>query len=83
MKQWLFLPVAIVSEVAATAALKAADGFTRFWPSLVVVTGASAARERGCPALREALPARGVREEAWIEQEPVNSSLGLGRSAVH
>jgi small multidrug resistance pump len=39
MKQWLSLAVAILSEVTATAALKAADGFTRLWPSLVVVTG--------------------------------------------
>ncbi|ARO87236.1 QacE family quaternary ammonium compound efflux SMR transporter [Nitrosospira lacus] len=39
MKQWLFLSVAIVSEVVATSALKASNGFTRLWPSLLVVAG--------------------------------------------
>jgi small multidrug resistance pump len=37
--KWLLLFIAIVSEVAATSALKASLGFTRFWPSLVVVVG--------------------------------------------
>ena len=31
--------IAIVSETIATTALKAAEGFTRPWPSLVVVIG--------------------------------------------
>ena len=39
MQQWIFLSVAIVSEVVATSALKASDGFTRLWPSLAVVLG--------------------------------------------
>ncbi len=39
MKNWLFLLVAISSEVVATTALKSSEGFTRFWPSLVVVVG--------------------------------------------
>ena len=39
MQAWLYLSVAIVSEVIATSALKAADGFTRPLPSLVVVAG--------------------------------------------
>ncbi len=39
MNPWLFLSVAIVTEVIATAALKASDGFTRLWPSLLVVLG--------------------------------------------
>lgn len=37
--QWLYLAVAIVSEVIATSALKASEGFTRLWPSVIVVTG--------------------------------------------
>lgn len=37
--QWFFLSVAIVSEVVATSVLKSSNGFTQFWPSLVVVTG--------------------------------------------
>ena len=36
---WLLLSIAIVAEVIATSALKAADGFTRLGPSLVVIAG--------------------------------------------
>ena len=36
---WLFLSIAIAAEVIATSALKAADGFTRLGPSLVVIAG--------------------------------------------
>ncbi|KJK08444.1 multidrug transporter [Burkholderiaceae bacterium 16] len=39
MKNWLFLAVAIVSEVIATWALKASDGFSRLGPSALVVAG--------------------------------------------
>ncbi len=39
MQQWIFLSIAIVSEVVATSALKASDGFSRLWPSLVVCVG--------------------------------------------
>jgi small multidrug resistance pump len=39
MKQWLFLSVAIVSEVIATSALKATEEFTRLWPSIIVAIG--------------------------------------------
>jgi|SRR5688500_12954714 small multidrug resistance pump len=37
--QWLFLSIAIVSEVAATSALKSSNGFTQLWPSIIVVAG--------------------------------------------
>ncbi|BFM21736.1 SMR family transporter [Gilvimarinus japonicus] len=36
---WMLLVIAIVSEVIATSALKSAEGFTRLWPSVVVVLG--------------------------------------------
>lgn len=36
---WIYLTIAIVSEVIATSALKAAEGFTRWVPSLIVVAG--------------------------------------------
>jgi small multidrug resistance pump len=39
MKQWMFLFVAIVSEVIATSALKATADFTKLWPSVIVVVG--------------------------------------------
>ena len=37
MNKWLFLAVAILAEVIATSSLKAADGFKKFWPSLLVI----------------------------------------------
>ena len=43
MKNWVFLFVAIVSETIATSALKSSEGFSRLWPSVLVVTGYSAA----------------------------------------
>jgi len=36
---WILLTIAIVTEVIATSSLKASDGFTRLWPSVVVVIG--------------------------------------------
>jgi len=39
MKNWLFLSVAIIAEVAATSSLKASEGFTKLWPSLIVLLG--------------------------------------------
>lgn len=39
MNHWLYLGTAIVSEVIATSALKASDGFSRLWPSVTVVIG--------------------------------------------
>ena len=40
---YLYLAIAIVAEVIGTSALKAAEGFTRPLPSLVVVVGYGAA----------------------------------------
>lgn len=40
---WVHLALAIVSEIMATSALKAADGFTRLWPSVIVVVGYASA----------------------------------------
>jgi len=39
VKNWLFLGVAIIAEVVATSSLKASAGFTKIWPSLLVVLG--------------------------------------------
>ncbi len=36
---YIFLAVAIISEVTATCALKACDGFTRLVPSALVIVG--------------------------------------------
>lgn len=40
---YLYLAIAIVSEVAATTALKSSAGFTRALPSTVVIVGYSSA----------------------------------------
>lgn len=37
--QYVFLAGAIVSEVIATSSLKLSDGFSKFWPSIIVVLG--------------------------------------------
>jgi small multidrug resistance pump len=34
---WFLLSVAIVAEVAATSLLKFTEGFTRLWPSVIVI----------------------------------------------
>lgn len=34
---WIYLAVAILFETIGTTALKASDGFSRLWPSLLVV----------------------------------------------
>ncbi len=36
---YLYLSIAIISEVVATSTLKATEEFTRVWPSIVVVIG--------------------------------------------
>jgi small multidrug resistance pump len=36
---YAWLGLAIVAEVIATSALKASDGFTRLWPSVITVMG--------------------------------------------
>jgi len=43
MSRWIFLSVAILSEVIATSFLKSSDGFTKFWPSVIVLLGYSLA----------------------------------------
>ena len=39
MNVWVLLGLAIVAEVIGTTALKMSDGFTKLWPSLLVVLG--------------------------------------------
>ena len=39
MMNWLILGFAICAEVIATSALKASEGFTRLFPSILVVVG--------------------------------------------
>ncbi|CAM3892623.1 DMT family transporter [Bordetella tumulicola] len=37
--KWVYLGIAIVAEILATSALKSAEGFTRWLPSVITVTG--------------------------------------------
>lgn len=39
MIAYLYLSVAIVAEVIATTALRASDGFTQLWPSVISIAG--------------------------------------------
>ncbi len=39
MSNWLFLGLAIFSEVLATSFLKSSEGFTKLWPSVIVFAG--------------------------------------------
>ncbi|MGL6019107.1 MAG: DMT family transporter [Gibbsiella quercinecans] len=41
MSGFMYLIMAITAEVIATTMLKASEGFTRLWPSLLVVAGYS------------------------------------------
>ena len=43
MSKWIYLTLAIFSEVMATASLKSTEGFTKFWPSVIVLVGYCAA----------------------------------------
>ncbi len=43
MRTWFYLGLAIASEVAATASLKASEGFSKPVPSVVVLVGYAAA----------------------------------------
>ena len=39
MANWYYLTMAIFSEVIATSSLKSTEGFTNFFPSLIVLAG--------------------------------------------
>ena len=39
MNKWLVLGGAIVAETIATSALKSSEGFTKVWPSVIVLLG--------------------------------------------
>ncbi len=39
MSKWIFLILAIVAEVVGTLFLKSTEGFTKLWPSTIVVIG--------------------------------------------
>ena len=43
MKYWIFLTVAVISEVVGTSALKASEGFTKLLPSMLVIASFASA----------------------------------------
>jgi small multidrug resistance pump len=61
---WLFLAGAILTEVAATTALKLSEGFTKPVPSIVVVIGYLAAFGLLSQALTRGMPI-GVAYGVW------------------
>jgi small multidrug resistance pump len=69
---YVFLLVAIAFEVIATSLLKATDGFTRLWPTVVVLTGYVAAFAALAWAIKQDLPV-GVAYAMWS---------GLGTAAI-
>ena len=60
---YLYLGIAIVSEVIATTALKASDGFSQLWPSVITVVGYSVAFY--CLALTLKVIPTGVAYAIW------------------
>ncbi len=43
MNHWILLGLAIAAEVVGTSALKASEGFSKLWPSAIVVVSYGAA----------------------------------------
>lgn len=72
-KAWIWLTLAIGAEVLGTSAMKAADGMTSFWPSLLVVAAYGASLWMLSLALRE-IPV-GVAYAVW-------SGLGIVGIAI-
>jgi small multidrug resistance pump len=60
---YVYLGIAIISEVIATTALKASDGFTQLWPSVLTVAGYAVAFY--CLALTLRVIPTGVAYAIW------------------
>ena len=71
---YLYLAAAIVAEIAATISLKLSEGFTRTWPSVVVVVGYAIAFTALSRALKLGMPV-GVAYAVW-------SAIGVAAVAV-
>jgi small multidrug resistance pump len=64
MSTWLLLAAAIAFEVAATVFLRLSDGFTKLWPSLVVIVGYAASFYLLALILKTGIPA-GIVYAIW------------------
>lgn len=71
---YLFLAAAIAGEITATVSLKLSEGFTRLWPSVVVVVGYAIAFTALSRALKLGMPV-GVAYAVW-------SAVGVAAVAV-
>jgi small multidrug resistance pump len=71
---YLFLAAAIMGEIAATVSLKLSEGFTRLWPSIVVVVGYAIAFTALSRALKLGMPV-GVAYAVW-------SAIGVAAVAL-
>ncbi|SER34647.1 MULTISPECIES: DMT family transporter [Lentzea] len=71
---YLYLAAAIVGEIAATVSLKLSEGFSRLWPSVVVVVGYAIAFTALSRALKLGMPV-GVAYAVW-------SAIGVAAVAV-
>ena len=71
---YLYLAAAIVAEIAATVSLKLSEGFTKLWPSVVVVVGYAIAFTALSRALKSGMPV-GVAYAVW-------SAIGVAAVAL-
>ncbi|MCG8924679.1 multidrug efflux SMR transporter [Lentzea sp. CC55] len=71
---YLLLAAAIVAEIGATVSLKLSEGFTRLWPSVVVVVGYAIAFTALSRALKLGMPV-GVAYAVW-------SAVGVSAVAI-
>ena len=71
---YLLLAAAIVAEIGATVSLKLSEGFTRLWPSVVVVVGYAIAFTALSRALKSGMPV-GVAYAVW-------SAVGVAAVAI-
>lgn len=64
MVAYLLLALAITAEVTATVSMKLSEGFTKLWPSLVVVAGYLVAFAALASVLKRGMPV-GVAYAIW------------------
>jgi small multidrug resistance pump len=91
----ILLAIAIVGEVTATVSLKISDGFTKLFPSVVVIVGYGIAFTALARLLKQGFPV-GVAYAIWAAvgvaavavigalflHEPFNLTMGLGLTMV-
>ena len=71
---YVYLVVAIMGEIAATVSLKLSEGFSKLWPSVVVVVGYGIAFTGLARALKMGMPV-GVAYAVW-------SAVGVAAVAI-